>query len=156
MPDVVNFEKEMRRGQVRVANLSPEIKRERGQEKTKARMLAKPLSRGKKRPSIQSAAAVEEDVSSNGERGHEREHKNKRRRLSRTRSRHDRFEDLDDDERTDLSGISSQGTAAEIPSSKHGGAAKGAKVKKGDSQSGQVENSFHYFSSLCFLPAGCC
>jgi hypothetical protein len=148
MPDVVNFEKEMRRGQVRVANLPPEIERERGQEKTKARLLAKPLSKGKKRPSIQSAAAVEEDVPSDGEREHERGHKNKRRRLSRTRSHHDRFEDLDDDERTDISGINSQGTAAEVLSSKGGGAAKGAKPKKGDSQSGQVESPFRYFSLL--------
>jgi len=134
MPDVVNFEKEMRRGQVRAANLPPKSEREQGQEKTKTDLLAKPLGKGRKRPSIQHAAAVEEDVSSDGEHEHERAHK-KRRRLSNTRSHHDRFEDRDDDGRTDEPG-SSQGTA-EIPSSK-GGAAKGTKLKR-DSQSGQVE-----------------
>ena len=133
MPDVVNFEKEMRRGQVRVANFSPKSERERGQEKTKTDLLAKPLGKGRKRLSTQHSAAVEEDVSSDGEREHERAHK-KRRRLSNTRSHHDRFEDRDDDGRTDVTGVSSQGTA-EIPSSK-GRAAKGMKLKKRDSQSG--------------------
>jgi hypothetical protein len=136
MPDVVNFEKEMRRGQVRAANFSPKSERERGQEKTKTDLLAKPLGKGRKRPSIQHSAAVEEDVSSDDEHEHERAHK-KRRRLSNTRSHHDRFEDRDDDGRTDVTGISFQGTA-EIPSSK-GRAAKGMKLKKRDSQSGQVE-----------------
>ncbi len=130
MPDVVNFEKEMRRGQVRAANFSPKSERERGQEKTKTGILAKPVGKGRKRPPIQHTAAVE-DVSSDGEQ-HERAH-NKRRRLSHSRSHHDRFKDRDDDERTDVTVISSQG-AAEIPSSK-GGVAKGTKLKKGDSQS---------------------
>jgi hypothetical protein len=127
MPDVINFEKEMRRGQVRATNFSPKSERERGQEKTKTDLLAKPLGKGRKRPSIQRAAAVEEDEFSDGEHEHERAHK-KRRRLS--------FEDRDDDGRTDVTGIDSQGTA-EIPPSK-GGAAKGTKLKKGDSQSVQV------------------
>lgn len=145
MPDVVNFEKEMRRGQVRAANFSPKIEREQGQEKTKTDLLAKSLGKGRKRPSIQHAAAAEEDVSSDGEHEHERAHK-KRRRLSNTRSHHDRFEDRDDDGSTDEPG-SSQGTA-EIPSSK-GGAAKGTKLKR-DSQSGQVEIEF--FSLLHSFP----
>jgi len=148
MPDVVNFEKEMRRGQVRAANFSPKSERERGQEKTKTDLLAKPLGKGRKRPSIQHAAAVEEDVSSDGEHEDEHAHK-KRRRLSNTRSHHDRFEDHDDDGRTDVIGISSQGTA-EIPSSK-GGGAKGTKLKR-DSQSGQVE-SRPFLSSIRFPSA---
>jgi hypothetical protein len=135
MPDVVNFEKEMRRGQVRVGDFSPKCGRERP-EKTKTRLLAKPLSKGKKRMSIQPATGVE-DVGSSDE--HERGHLKKRRRLSRSKSHHGQFEDSDDDERTDTTGISSQGTAAGTQSSKGGGAVKGAKVKKGDSQSGQVE-----------------
>jgi hypothetical protein len=136
MPDVVSFEKEMRRGQVRAANFSPKSERERGQEKTKTDLLAKPLGKSRKRPSTQHAAAVEEDVSSDSEHEHERAHK-KRRRLNHTKSHHGRLGDRDDDGHTDVTGISSQGTA-EIPSSK-GGAAKGTKLKKGDSQSGQVE-----------------
>ena len=134
MPDVVNFEKEMRRGQVRAANFSP--KSERGQEKTKTDLLAKPLGKGRKHLSIQHAAAVEEDVSSDGEHDHERAPK-KRRRLSYTRSHHDHFEDRGDDGRTDVTRTNFQ-RAAEIPSSK-GGAVKGTKLKKGDTQSGQVE-----------------
>jgi len=137
MPDVVSFEKEMRRGQVRAANIPPESEREWGQVKTKTDSLAKPLGKGRKRPPIQRAAAVEEDVSSDGEYEHEHAHK-KRRRLSHSRSHHDRFEDRDDDGRTDVTGMDSQGTT-EIPSSK-GGAAKSTKLKKGDSQSWQVEN----------------
>jgi hypothetical protein len=130
MPDVVNFEKEMRRGQVRAANLSPKSERERGQGKTKTDLLAKSLSKSRKRSSIHHAAAVDEDVSSDGEHEHERAHK-KRRQLSNTRF-HDRFEDRDDDGRTDVTGISSQGTA-EIPPNKSG-AAKGTNLKR-DSQS---------------------
>ena len=149
MPDLVNFEKEMRRGQVRVANFSPKSEREPDQDKTKTRLLAKPLSKGKKR---QSTDAVEEDVSSDGEREYECEPKKKRRRLSPVKSHHDRFEDLDDDERTDITGTSSQGMAGVIPSSKGGGATKGAKVKKGDSLSRQVE--VIPFSFLRFLPTG--
>ncbi|KAF8502595.1 hypothetical protein F5888DRAFT_1665323 [Russula emetica] len=146
MPDVVNFEKEMRRGQVRAANFSPKSERKRGQEKTKTDLLAKPLGKGRKRLSIQHAAAVE-DVSPDSEHEHERAHK-KRRRLSHTRSHHDFFEDRDDDGRTDETGINSQGTV-EIPSNK-GGAAKGTKLKKGDSQSGQVE--IEPFSLLLSFP----
>jgi hypothetical protein len=142
MPDVVSFEKEMRRGQVRAANVS--TKSERGQEMTKTRLLAKPSSKGKKRPSMQPATALE-DVGSTDERDYERGRLKKRRRFSRVKSHHDRFEDSNDDERTDTTGKSSQELAAEIPSSKGGGAGKGPKVKKGDSQSGQV-NSFHSFS----------
>jgi hypothetical protein len=149
MPDVVNFEKEMRRGQVRVANFSPKSERERGQEKTKPDLLAKQLGKGRKRPSIQLAAAVEEDMSSDGEHEHERAHK-KLRRLGYTKSHHDRFKDHDDDGRTDVTGTNSQG-AEEIPSSK-GGTAKGTKLKKGDSQSGQVEIE-RLFSSFRFSPA---
>ena len=149
MPDLVNFEKEMRRGQLRVANFSPKSEREPDQDKTKTRLLAKPLSKGKKR---QSTDAVEEDVSSDGEREYECEPKKKRRRLSPVKSHHDRFEDLDDDERTDITGTSSQGMAGVIPSSRGGGATKGAKVKKGDSLSRQVE--VIPFSFLRFLPTG--
>ena len=141
MPDVVNFEKEMRRGQVRVANLSPKSGRERGQEKIKTRLLAKPLSKGKKRPSTQPATAVE-DVGSSDECENEGGRLKKRRRLSRAKSHHGHIEDSDDDDHTDITGISSQGTAAEIPSSKSVGG-KGAKAK-GNSQSGQVD-SFHSF-----------
>jgi mediator of DNA damage checkpoint protein 1 len=144
MPDVVNFEKEMRRGQVRAANFSPKSEHERGQEKAKTDLLAKQLGKGLKRPSIQHAAAVEEDAFSDGEHEHERAHK-KRRRLSNTRSHRDRFKDRDDDGRTDVTGANSQG-AEEISSSK-GGAGKGKKLKKGDSQSGQVEIE-HLFSSF--------
>ena len=133
MPDVVNFEKEMRRGQVRAANFSPKSERERGQERTKPNLLAKPLGKSRKRSSIQHAASVEEDMSSDGGHEHEREQK-KRRRLSYTKTHH---EDRDNDGCTDVTGTNSQG-AAEIPSSK-GGAAKGTKWKKGDSQTGQVE-----------------
>jgi hypothetical protein len=147
MPDVVNFEKEMRRGQVRAANFSPKTERERGQEKTKTDLLAKPLGKGRKRPSIRHSVAVE-DVSSDGEHEHGRAHK-KRRRLSDTRSRHDRIEDRDDDGLTDVTGISSQGTA-EILSSK-GGGTKGTKSKKRDSQPGQVE--IETFSFLYSFPS---
>lgn len=116
MPDVINFEKEMRRGQVRAANFSPKSERERVQEKTKTDLLAKPLGKSRKRSSTQ-IAAVEEDLSSGSEHEYERAHK-RRRRLSHT----------------DVTEISSQETA-KIPSSK-GGAAKGTKLKKGESQSG--------------------
>ena len=131
MPDVVSFEKEMRRGQVRAANFSPKSERERVQEKTKMDLLAKPFGKSRKRPSTQHAA-VEEDLSSDGEHEYERAHK-KRQRLSYTNSHHGRFGDRDDDGHTDVTGISSQGTV-KIPSSK-GGAAKGTKLKKGESQS---------------------
>ena len=138
MPDVVSFEKEMRRGQVRVANFSPKS------EMTKTRLLAKHLSKCKKRLSMQPATALG-DVGSSDEHDHECRRTEKRRRLSRMNSHHDRFEDSDDDGRTDIAGKSSQGSAAEIPSSKRGGAGKGPEVKEGDSQSGQVD-SFHSFS----------
>ena len=138
MPDVVSFEKEMRRGQVRVANFSPKS------EMTKMHLLAKHLSKCKKCLSMQPATALG-DVGSSDEHDHECRRTEKRRRLSRMNSHHDRFEDSDDDGRTDIAGKSSQGSAAEIPSSKHGGAGKGPEVKEGDSQSGQV-NSFHSFS----------
>jgi mediator of DNA damage checkpoint protein 1 len=136
IPDLIDFEKEMRRGQVRAANLSPK-----SEEMAKTRLLAKPLSKAKKRLSIQPATALG-DVGSSDEHDHERRRTKKRRRPSRVKSHHDRFEDSDDDGRTDIAGKGSQGSAAEIPSSKCGGAGKGPEVKEGDSQSGQVD-SFH-------------
>jgi mediator of DNA damage checkpoint protein 1 len=132
MPDVVNFEREMRRGQVRAVNFSPKSERERAQEKTKTDLSTKPSGKGRKRQSVQHTV-VEEDVSSESEHQQERAHK-KRRRLSHTRSHYDLFEDRDDHGHTDVTGINSQGTV-ETSSSK-GGAAKGAKLKKGNSQSG--------------------
>ena len=138
-PDVVDFEKEMGRGQVRVANFSPK-----SEGVTNTCLLVKPLSKGKKRLSMQLATALG-DAGPSDEREHERGRMEKRRRLSRVKSHRDRFEDSDDDGRTDKTGKSSQGPAAEIPSNKRGGAGKGPEVKEGDSQSGQVD-SFHSFS----------
>jgi len=115
MPDVVNFEKEMRRGHVRAVNL-PES--ERGKEKTYA-------GKGKKRASIQHAA--ESDVSSDGE----RERKKRRLNGPKTYNR-------DDDEGAGITGATSQGTAE----SPRKGGAKGTKIKNESSDGGfgQVES----------------
>ncbi|KAI0292334.1 hypothetical protein B0F90DRAFT_1770582 [Multifurca ochricompacta] len=118
MPDVVNFEKEMRRGHVRAANiLEP---KQQGREKTNAGSKAV-VAKGKKRASIPHAADT--PASSDDE------HKRKKRRLSGVK-RKDRPAGARDDERADRVGASSQGTA-EIPSSKVG--MKGTKVKKAPS-----------------------
>ena len=138
MLDVVSFEKEMRHGQVRVANFSPKS------EMVKTRLLVKHLSKCKKRLSMQPATALG-DVRSSDEHDHECRRTEKRWQLSRMNSHHDRFKDSNDNGRTDIAGKSSQGLAAEIPSSKRGGAGKGPEVKEGDSQSEQVD-SFHSFS----------
>jgi hypothetical protein len=133
MPDVINFEKELRRGHVRAVSL---LKNERGGEKNAA--VPKSLAKGKKRASIQFTL---EDVVSSGD-----EHERKKRRLSGTKAG-DRFKEHDDDEGTDVTGANSQGSA-EIPSSK--GWAKGAKVKKPTSgrDSRQVKSIPHDSFSL--------
>jgi mediator of DNA damage checkpoint protein 1 len=107
MPDVVNFEKELKRGNVRAVN-SP---------KSKDSVL-KPSGKGKKRASAQFRS--EGGASSDGE------HERKKRRLSGAKVS-DRFKELDDDGRTDITGTSSQGPAD--PHSSKGGA-KGVKAKK--------------------------
>ena len=111
MPDVVNFEKELRRGHVRASNL----KSERGEEKMDT--VAKALTKGKKRASIR---LTMEDVVSDGE------HERKKRRLCGAKA-DDRFKGRDDDDRTDITGASSQGSV-EFLSNK--GGTKVAKAKK--------------------------
>ena len=133
MPDVVNFEKELRRGHTRAANL---LKSERGEEK--ADIAPKALMKGKKRASIQ---LTMEDVVSDGE------HERKKRRLSGTRA-NDYFKGHDDDNRADLTEASSQGSV-EFLSNK--GGTKVAKAKKPSSyrDSRQVEPVPH--GSFCYL-----
>jgi mediator of DNA damage checkpoint protein 1 len=108
MPDVVNFEKELKRGNVRVVN-SPNSKDP----------VLKPSGKGKKRASIQFR-------SEGGASSSDGEHERKKRRLSGAKVS-DRFKELNDDERTDITGTSSQGSA-DPPSSKRG--AKGVQAKK--------------------------
>jgi mediator of DNA damage checkpoint protein 1 len=116
MPDVVNFEKELRRGNVRAAAL-PESKR--GKERND--VVSRTVGKGKKRASIH---PVESAASSDDE------HERKKRRLSGAKGK-DRSADMrDDDERADRGQTSSQETA-EILS--HKGRTKGAKLKKGSS-----------------------
>lgn len=111
MPDVVSFEKEMRRGNVRVANV-PESR----QGKEKADTRSKPVGKGKKR------APVHDDVE--GTLFSDDEHESKKRRISGTKDRSaGTGRGADGDERSDRAGASSQATA-EISSS------KGAKPKK--------------------------
>lgn len=111
MPDVVNFEKEMRRGHVRVANLPESSK---GKEKTDTG--SKTVSKGKKRASVHNG--VEDTLFSDDE------HERKKRRISGTRDRSTGAGRADDgDERSDRAGAGSQGTA-EIS------LGKGAKPKK--------------------------
>ena len=111
MPDVVSFEKEMRRGNVRVANV-PESKQ--GKEKTDT--VSKTVGKGKKRASAHSG--VEGTLFSDDE------HERKRRRISGTKDRSTGTGRADEgDRRSDRVGASSQGTA-EIS------LAKGAKPKK--------------------------
>jgi len=135
MPDVVNFEKELRRGHMRAANL---LKSERGEEKTD--IAPKALMKGKKRASIQ--LTMEDVVSSDGE------HERKKRRLSGTRT-NDHFKGRDDDDRADITEASSQGSV-EFLSNK--GGTKVAKAKKPSSyrDSRQVEpvphDSFFYLT----------
>jgi len=133
MPDVVNFEKELRRGRVRAVSL---LKNERGEEKNDA--VPKSLAKGKKRASIQ--LTLEGAVSSGDE------HERKKRRLGGAKAG-DRFKEHDDNEHTDVTGASSQGSA-EIPSSK--GWVNGAKVKKPSSgrDSRQVKSILHDSFSL--------
>lgn len=106
MPDVVNFEKELKRGNVRAV------------DPQKREDALKPSGKGKKRASIQ--FRLEGGGSSDGE------HERKKRRLSGAKVS-DRSKELDDDGRTDITGTSSQGSAH--PSSGKGGA-KGVKAKK--------------------------
>lgn len=116
MPDVVNFEKELRRGHVRAANL---LEGKRGKE----RMDAGPrtVGKGKKRASMHPAeSAVSPDD----------EHDRKKRRLSGTKGKDRSTEMRDDDKRADWSEASSQGTAEILPNR---GGTKGAKVKKASS-----------------------
>jgi hypothetical protein len=113
MPDVVNFEKELRRGHVRASNL---LKSERGEEKTDT--VAKALTKGKKRASIR--LTMEDVVSSDGE------HERKKRRLGGAKA-DDRFKGHGDDDRTDKTGASSQGSV-EFLSNK--GGTKVAEAKK--------------------------
>lgn len=115
MPDVVNFEKEMRRSHVRAVNLS---NNQRGEERADSVLRAS--SKGKKRTSIQ--PTVDDALSSDGE------HKRKKRRLSGTKA-NNRWEDSSDHGLEDVTEASSQGTA-EIPPSSRGGGARGAKLKK--------------------------
>ncbi|KAH8977291.1 hypothetical protein EDB86DRAFT_2908524 [Lactarius hatsudake] len=111
MPDVVNFEKEMRRGHVRVANLPESSK---GKEKTDTG--SKTVGKGKKRASVHNG--VEGTLFSDDE------HERKKRRISGTKDRSTGAGRADDgDERSDRAGAGSQGTA-EISSG------KGAKPKK--------------------------
>ena len=111
MPDVVSFEKEMRRGNVRIANV-PESR----QGKEKADTGSKPVGKGKKR------ASVHNDVE--GTRFSGDEHGSKKRRISGTKDRSTRTGGGDDgDECSNGAGTSSQ-TTAEISSR------KGAKPKK--------------------------
>lgn len=111
MPDVVSFEKEMRRGNVRAANV-PEGR----QGKEKADTGSKPVGKGKKR------ASVHNDVE--GTPFSDDEHESKKRRISGTKDRSAGTGRGDDgDERSDRVGASSQATA-EISSS------KGAKPRK--------------------------
>jgi mediator of DNA damage checkpoint protein 1 len=113
MPDVLNFEKEMRRGHVRAATL-PEGKR--GEERIDAG--SRTADKGKKRASIHLA---ERAVSSDDE------HERKKRRLGGAKGK-DRSIDMgDDDKRTDCAQASTQESAA-IPSKK--GRTKSTKVKK--------------------------
>jgi hypothetical protein len=117
MPDVVNFEKELRRGHVRASNL---LKSERGEEKPDT--VAKALTKGKKRASIR--PTMEDVVSSDGE------HERKKRRLGGAKA-DDRFKGHGDDDRTDITaGASSQGSV-EFLSNK--GGTKAAKAKKSSS-----------------------
>jgi mediator of DNA damage checkpoint protein 1 len=113
MPDVVNFEKELRRGNVRAAK-HPESKR--GKERTDAG--SRTVGKGKKRASIH---LVESAASSDDE------HERKKRRLSGAKGKDRSANMCDDDERADWAEASPQGTA-EITSNK--GGTKGAKVKK--------------------------
>jgi hypothetical protein len=111
MPDVVSFEKEMRRGNVRVANV-PEGR----QGKEKADAGTKPVGKGKKR------ASVHNDVE--GTPFSDDEHESKKRRISGTKDRSAGTGRGDDgDERSDSAGASSQATAEISPG-------KGAKPKK--------------------------
>lgn len=111
MPDVVSFEKEMRRGHVRAANV-PESRQ--GKEKTDTG--SKTVGKGKKRASVHNG--VEGTLFSDDE------HERKKRRISGTKDRSTGAGRADDDdELSDRAGASSQGTA-EISSG------KGAKPKK--------------------------
>ncbi|KAI9461073.1 hypothetical protein F5148DRAFT_1215805 [Russula earlei] len=105
MPDVVNFEKEMRRGHVRAVNLESE----QGEEKTYRALKAS--DKGKKRPSVQHA--VDGNVSSDGE------HERKKRRLDDAKA-HDHFKHLDGGGRVSITGADPQNT----------GGAKGNKMKQ--------------------------
>ena len=91
MLDVVNFEKEMSRAQVRVAKFSHVS----GAGNDKNAFVGEAVEQGKKRPSMQPVTALE-DVRSSHERKHELGGMKKWRRLSRVKSHHDRFEDSDD------------------------------------------------------------
>ncbi len=111
MPDVVSFEKEMRRGHVRAANVP-----ESGHGKEKADTGSKTVGKGKKRTSAHNGV---EDISVYYE-----EHERKKRRISSTKGRFSGTGQADDgDERSDRAGASSQGSTA-LSSS------KGAKLKK--------------------------
>jgi mediator of DNA damage checkpoint protein 1 len=128
MPDVVNFEKELRRGNVRAAAL-PEGKR--GKERND--VVSRTVGKGKKRASIH---PVESAASSDDE------HERKKRRLSGAKGK-DRSADMrDDDERAARAETSSQETA-EILS--HKGRTKGAKLKKessgGDLRQANIDSS---------------
>ncbi|KAI9437338.1 hypothetical protein H4582DRAFT_2077772 [Lactarius indigo] len=105
MPDVVNFEKEMRRGHVRAANV-PESRK--GKEKTDTG--SKTVGKGKKRASVHNGAE--------GTLFSDDEHERKKRRISGTKDRSTGAGRADDgDERSDRAGTDSQGTA-EISSAK--------------------------------------
>ncbi|KAH9051825.1 hypothetical protein EDB87DRAFT_672208 [Lactarius vividus] len=111
MPDVVNFEKEMRRGHVRAANVPESSK---GKDKTDTG--SKTVGKGKKRASVHNG--VEGTLFSDDE------HERKKRRISGTKGRSTGAGRADDgDELSDRAGAGSQGTA-EISSG------KGVKPKK--------------------------
>ena len=113
MPDVVNFEKELRRGHVRASNF---LKSERGEERTDT--VVKALTKGRKRASIRPTT---EDAVSDGE------HERKKRRLGGAKA-DDRSKGHGDDDRTDITaGASSQGSV-EFLSNK--GGTKVAKAKE--------------------------
>jgi hypothetical protein len=113
MPDVINFEKELRRGNVRAANLP------KSEDAT-----LNPSGNGKKRASVQ--LALEDGASSDGK------PERKKRRLSGAKA-NDRSKERDDDGRTDITGTSSQGSA-DLRSSK--GGPKDAKATKPSSSRG--------------------
>jgi hypothetical protein len=133
MPDVVNFEKERRRGNIREANVL-----ENRQGKDKMDTGSKALGKGKKRASVHSG--VEGTLSSDDEHGR------KKRRISGTKDRTAGTGRADEgDECSDRVGASSQGTT-EFSS------VKGAKPKKAPPSGGITRQAEQVHRSVgCML-----